>query len=170
MRNYRQDPRTKELQAVIETIEFRDLVYLYIRTKAASDVMRTEIDKIENEILQKFEWKHENTGERITELKDFYYLSVSDMKRFCKISNEFAIKAGLKSPSDDPEICPALVLENDVLQLSWKIINQTAHKAGLTEQNLSSYEFFQNMQKYIDLVVKAALCFHGTDKLRSDVN
>lgn len=123
----------------------------YLVAKAKSQVLREQVDKIQNEVFKGFEFFDSVNGEKITDPK-YIYCSDDDegAKRFYDACEDAEIKAGIKPLSMPPGFCPALVAENKMREIEVRIIEESAevYKMGFDGKELRHRLLCTGMKTY----------------------
>jgi hypothetical protein len=99
----------------------------YLQTKKESLDMRAKVDRVEKNFLSENEWFEKRTGKRIFEPGRAYL--VADIEGYCNALEVKKREAGLME-GIEAGYCPALILENKVIEIEWKILKWTEDLLG----------------------------------------
>jgi hypothetical protein len=145
------------------TQELIEAVADYLVAKAKAQVLREQVDEIQNEIFKSFEFYDSESNEKIESPK-WIYCSDDDegAKQFYKACHEAEVKAGVKPLNMDPDFCPALVAENEITKTEKRICNESAKvlKMGFDGEELFNRLLCAGLGKYnqwIELVAGLTL-------------
>lgn len=153
-------PTLSELPAFIA--EVTPLVNAYLIVRAAAEAMRIRIDAIGAEMLDIYPLRDAESGELIADVsKDWHAFPTKAWVRWNEACVEEQRKQGLRAGLMSDGHCPALVLENEQINVGNLLIEVSGKPYGVTVHNLlCSSDGLKRRQEWIDLmcglVVKSA--------------
>lgn len=116
----------KTIPAVLK--ESGKLLYTeFCKVYRDSKVMRAKVDCVEKKFLEENEWFAARSGKRILEPGKAYL--VADIEGYCKALEEKKREAGLMDGIEEG-YCPALILENKLIGIEWRILQWTEELIG----------------------------------------
>ena len=151
-------------------------VNAYLLARAAAETMRAEVDKVYLAVLTSSAGQlltspslYDKTPQRSILTQSDMYLSEDEEK--CRwVYDEVHIrlvKAGLKKADVEVDICPALVLENLLVQAENNLIDIAGGQLGVTREMLwkaDNLKKADNRKKFIDLTVGLVVNSPGYEK------
>ena len=150
------------------TTELIDAVAEYLVLRAAAEVTRQEVDKVQREILAAVELtdtREWGSQERITDPGETYRCRDDAAMAQYYQAVDTALRAADLKPNDmEFDYCPALVAEHDQLKAEWTIIDEAAKmlevfpgKGEFNNALLCAKDGLAQRQKFIDLTVDLVL-------------
>ena len=145
------------------TQEMIEAVADYLVAKAKANVLREEVDKIQNEVFKSFEFYDSESNEKIDSPKWIFCSNDGkEAARFFKACHEAEVKAGVKPLDMHPDYCPALVAEHEVTKAERRICNESAKvlNMGFDGEELFDRLLCAGLEKYhkwIELVAGLTL-------------
>lgn len=136
-----------------EMIRATELVFLCM---AAVDTIKPIVQQIQQSVLDKYKFKVDPKNKRIcddgediiTKLGHDYLMSDDDFKVYHKECRKLEDEKNLKV--DNPEFCPLLVAENDLIQAQHLLIDCFGPMFGIKSTDL----WGDHREKFLDLTLR----------------